>query len=247
MTNNKQGFGFIHLPLLIIIPTIIIILIASVFINSQNKSEKNQSQEIGEQVATDEAGLEDVNIEEKKLVPTNKVNSTSTPASSNNTNNPASSNSNTSNTTSGNSNSGSNTNPTSIPPTATTAPTIAPTSAPQSLDYQGDHIKVTTQCSGSSITTFIIDDGVDENPNGTWTYLISGGQYAYLAYTGPSGGNSSASIYGTANSIRGGGSITLQSNTSYTAGIAHGNYTTYQVPTLENPKYELAFQTPSCN
>jgi hypothetical protein len=127
----------------------------------------------------------------------------------------------------------------------TPTPTPVP---PLTLEYQGENIKVTTQCSaGGSVNIFIIDDGVDEAPNGTWTYMVMpNGEYAYLAYTSVDNGNSSASVYAATNPIRGDVRETIQSSTTYTAGIAHGEYT-LSTPVLVDPRYELDFETPACN
>jgi len=123
---------------------------------------------------------------------------------------------------------------------------ITPTPLPR-LEYQGTNIKVITECAvNGMINIYIIDDGVDERPNGTWVYLIvPSGDYSYLAYSSPDNLNSSASIYGVTNPIRGSVREQIQSLTTYTAGIAHGSYTS-TTPTLEDPRYELDFQTPNC-
>lgn len=126
--------------------------------------------------------------------------------------------------------------------------TPTPTPTTGRLEYQGENIRVITECTeDSTIDIYIIDDGVDEYPNGTWTYLITpSSEYIYMAYTSPDNLNSSATVYGTAYSIRGSTSEVIQSDTEYVAGIAHGSYSVL-IPELYEPIYELPFKTPVCN
>lgn len=119
---------------------------------------------------------------------------------------------------------------------------------PNRLEYQGENIKVVTECgTTNSVNIYIVDDGVNEYPDGTWTYLIiPQGEYSYLAYTGATSANSSASVYGVTNPIRGDVRVAIESDTTYVAGIAHGSYSVL-LPTLVDPRYELSFKTPVCN
>lgn len=129
--------------------------------------------------------------------------------------------------------------------------TITPSPTPATynrLEYEGENIRVITECTANeTINIHILDDGVDENPNGTWTYLLTPSSgYVYLAYSSPHNLNSSATVYGTAYSIRGGASEVIQGGVEYVAGIAHG-YDTFSIPELYEPIYELPFTTPVCN
>lgn len=122
-----------------------------------------------------------------------------------------------------------------------------PENSSSRLDYSGDKISVRTICGDNgNISLFILDDGVDEYPDGTWTYIItSEGKYGYIAYTGVHNSNSGGAVYVSTVPNWGSEKITLEEDTSYTAGIAHGSYDVAN-PTLKNPKYELQFRTPVC-
>ncbi len=118
------------------------------------------------------------------------------------------------------------------------------------LEYEGNNLRVYADCTvNSTLNMSIIDNGINELPYGTWSYIINlDGEYVFMAYVGSDGGNSGSSIYNTAYSIRGSAKLTLQPQTKYTVGVAHAVYNGYleTVPTLVNPRYELEVTTPPC-
>jgi len=139
-------------------------------------------------------------------------------------------------------------------PTATPAPTASPTpteAPPTSTSYSSGQITVNSECTSqanSTINVVIIDNGVTPAYQDIWTYLVANGNTLYLAVVTEGNVNASASIYGSASSIRGNSNTTtIQPNTTYTAGFAGGEYTTFQVPSLGSPVAEVSFTTPYCS
>ena len=224
MYNNQKGFA--HLFVVIGVVVIAIAGIGYSAIKKRNKTEvpTTTSSETGAESPTPSLTLETLTPSVTKAstltkVPSNKPSNTPTTRPQN-----SNTNTNSSNTTQ---------NPTSqaqqnvAQPTATSAPPTA-TSAPAQTTFEHTSGSITARVNcGSPIVLIVIDNGVSTQPNGVWTYVVNPqGENVYLAYTGPSASNASATVYGSTTGIRNGTQIVLESGKSYTAKFSHGSYTT---------------------